>query len=102
MKTKDSLVVSSKKTTEQFEGNGFTPEGPAGTEPNIPPGYKDKDYQKAKYTKKEDIVNNEFNKTHRKIKKQPWEVESVNLSVFLDGTWIKEGEKKDGNHSSNR
>lgn len=89
---KDSLEVSSKSTTEQFEGNGFTPEGPAGTEPNIPPGYKDRDYQKARYTKKEDIKNNEFNKTHRKITKQPWELERVNLSVILDGRWERLGE----------
>ncbi len=92
---KDSLEVSSKTTTEEFEGNGFTPEGPAGTEPNIPPGYKDKDYQKARYTKKEDIKNNEFNKTHRLISKQPWELERVALSVMLDGRWERVGERAD-------
>ena len=92
---KDSLKVSSKKTTEQFEGNGFTPEGPSGTEPNIPPGYKDKDYQKAKYTKKEEIDNNVFNETKRKIAKQPWEVRKINLAVILDGKWIKKGERED-------
>ena len=92
---KDSLEVSSKVVTEKFEGNGFTPEGPAGTEPNIPPGYKDRDYQKAKYTKQENIKNNEFNKTHRKIKKQPWEYEKVNLAVVLDGRWERIGERED-------
>jgi flagellar M-ring protein FliF len=92
---KDSLEVSSKSTEEVFEGNGFTPEGPAGTEPNIPPGYKDRDYQKAKYTKKEDIKNNKFNETHRKIKKQPWELERVNLAVLLDGKWERLGIKAD-------
>ena len=92
----DSLEVSSKAVTEKFEGNGFTPEGPAGTEPNIPPGYKDRDYQKAKYTKQENIKNNEFNKTHRKIKKQPWEYAKVNLAVVLDGRWEKMGEREDG------
>ncbi|RME91291.1 MAG: flagellar M-ring protein FliF [Candidatus Hydrogenedentota bacterium] len=96
LQVKDSLEVSSKQTTEEFEGNGFTPEGPAGTEPNIPPGYKDKDYQKAKYKKTENIRNNEFNKTQRKIKKQPWEYERVALSVILDGHWERVGEKPDG------
>ena len=93
---KDSLEVSSKIVTEKFEGSGFTPEGPAGTEPNIPPGYKDRDYQKAKYTKQENIKNNEFNKTHRKIKKQPWEYQKVNLAVVLDGRWERIGEREDG------
>ena len=94
---KDSLEVSSKVTTEEFDGNGFTPEGPAGTEPNIPPGYRDRDYQKARYTKSENIKNNEFNKTHRKIKKQLWEYENINLAVVLDGKWERLGEKDDGN-----
>ncbi len=91
----DSLEVSSKTVKEKFEGNGFTPEGPAGTEPNIPPGYKDRDYQRANYTKEEDIKNNEFNKTHRKIKKQNWEYEAVNLAVVIDGRWKRLEEKKD-------
>lgn len=88
---KDSLEVSSKETTETFKGNGFTPEGPAGTEPNIPPGYKDKDYQKAEYTKKDIIKNNEFNRTHRTIKKQIWEIDRINLAVLLDGRWEQIG-----------
>lgn len=93
---KDSLEVSSKVTTETFEGNGFTPEGPVGTEPNIPPGYKDKDYQKANYQKAETIRNNKFNETHRKIEKQPWELEKVNLAVILDGKWAIIGENEAG------
>lgn len=92
----DSLEVSSKTTTEAFQGNGFTPEGPAGTEPNIPPGYKDKDYQKANYQKTETIRNNKFNETFRKIEKQPWELEKVNLAVILDGKWERLGERPDG------
>ncbi|HNF28631.1 MAG TPA: flagellar basal-body MS-ring/collar protein FliF, partial [Leptospiraceae bacterium] len=47
------LKVSSKDTVEKFTGRGFTPDGPAGTEPNLPPGYKDTDYQKAEYQKSE-------------------------------------------------
>lgn len=96
LEVKDSLEVSSKKTSEKFKGHGFTPEGPSGTEPNIPPGYKDKDYQRAEYEKNENIKNNEFNRTLRKIKKQPWEVEKINLAVVLDGKWVKTGENKEG------
>ena len=47
----DSLLISSKTLMESFDSNGFVPEGPIGTEPNIPPGYKDRDYQKANYIK---------------------------------------------------
>ncbi len=96
LQVKDSLEVSSKKTTESFKGHGFTPEGPTGTEPNIPPGYKDKDYQRAEYDKSENIQNNEFNRTLRKIKKQPWEIDQINMAVILDGKWVLTGENKEG------
>lgn len=70
---RDSLEVSSKTTTESFDGNGFTPEGPLGTEPNIPPGYKDRDYQKASYTKlgygglRNNVVNSNAGESAQKI-----------------------------------
>ncbi|MDH5719421.1 MAG: flagellar basal-body MS-ring/collar protein FliF [Spirochaetia bacterium] len=91
----DSLAVSTKEVEEKFEGNGFTPEGPAGSEPNLPPGYKDKDYQKAKYTKIERIENNKFNENVRRIKKQPWEFGGRNLAVIIDGKWERVKEKED-------
>lgn len=90
-----SLKVSSKETKERFKGRGFTPEGPAGTEPNVPPGYKDTDYQKAEYDKEENINNFEFNKKVRDIQKQPWKVDKLSLSVVIDGTWERK-EKEDG------
>ncbi len=84
-----SLKVSEKATSEIFDGKGFTPQGPAGTEPNTPPGYKDADYQKANYTKKENINNFEFNRKVSEVKKQEWKVEKINLSVVIDGVWTK-------------
>ncbi|TGK06281.1 flagellar basal body M-ring protein FliF [Leptospira fletcheri] len=90
-----SLKVSSKETSEQFNGRGFTPDGPAGTEPNLPPGYKDTDYQKAEYKKTENINNYEFNRRVSEVQKQPWKIEKVNLSVVIDGQWTKK-EKEDG------
>ena len=47
----DSLATSRKTTREEFRGNGFTPEEPTGDEANIPPGYKDRDFQKAESDK---------------------------------------------------
>ncbi|TGK00729.1 flagellar basal body M-ring protein FliF [Leptospira semungkisensis] len=90
-----SLKVSSKETSEQFNGRGFTPDGPAGTEPNLPPGYKDTDYQKAEYKKTENINNFEFNRRVSEVQKQPWKIEKINLSVVVDGQWTKK-EREDG------
>jgi flagellar M-ring protein FliF len=85
-----SLRVSDKAVAEEFNGKGFTPEGPAGTEPNIPPGYKDSDYQKANYKKSEEIRNYEFNRKVSEVKKQEWKVDKINLSVMIDGVWTRE------------
>ncbi|MCB1193548.1 MAG: flagellar M-ring protein FliF [Leptospiraceae bacterium] len=91
----NSLKISSKETEEKFDGRGFTPDGIAGTEPNIPPGYKDTDYQKAQYTKKENISNYEFNRRVSEVHRQPWKIDKINLSVVLDGRWQKK-ENKEG------
>ncbi|HNI86862.1 MAG TPA: flagellar basal-body MS-ring/collar protein FliF [Leptospiraceae bacterium] len=90
-----SLKISDKETSEKFNGRGFTPEGPAGTEPNIPPGYKDVDYQKANYEKDEKIRNYEFNRKVRDVKKQKWKIDKITLAVAIDGIWTKK-ESEDG------
>lgn len=84
-KVKDSLTVSKKNVKEKFQGHGWNPEGPAGTEGNKPAGYKASDDQYAKYSKEENIENNEFNKTNRKIQRDPYDIERISVSVVIDG-----------------
>ncbi|OHD63994.1 MAG: flagellar M-ring protein FliF [Spirochaetes bacterium RBG_13_51_14] len=84
-KTKDSLVISEKSTQEKFQGHGWNPEGPAGTEGNTPPGYKASDDQYAKYSKKEDIRNHAVNKTMRKIERDPYDISKVSVALAIDG-----------------
>ncbi len=84
-KIKDSLVISEKTTREKFQGHGWNPEGPAGTEGNTPPGYKASDDQFAKYSKKEDIKNHAVNKTNRKIDRDPYDISKVSVAIAIDG-----------------
>jgi flagellar M-ring protein FliF len=84
-KIKDSLVISEKTTQEKFQGHGWNPEGPAGTEGNVPPGYKASDDQYAKYSKNEEIKNHAVNKTMRKIERAPYEISKVSVAVAIDG-----------------
>lgn len=93
---KDSLTLSEQKTTEKFIGKGMTPDGPAGAEPNIPPGYKDTDYQKALYEKIINTRNNLVNERNTSMNKQPWSIASINMAVIVDGKWQKVGVKEDG------
>ncbi len=84
-KVKDSLTISEKSTEENFQGHGWNPEGPAGTEGNTPPGYKASDDQYAKYNKQENIKNHAVNKTIRKIDRDPYEMSGVSVAIAIDG-----------------
>ncbi|MBX7057519.1 MAG: flagellar M-ring protein FliF [Leptospirales bacterium] len=93
-----TLVVSENSRDERFRGNGFTPGGPTGTEQQLPPGYRDLDYQRSEYGNIDTIRNHEFNRIEREITRQPWEEQSRSIAVAVDGTWKRTGmrEKPDG------
>lgn len=93
-----TLVVSENSRDERFRGNGFTPGGPTGTEQQLPPGYRDLDYQRAEYGNIDTIRNHEFNRVNKEITRQPWEEQSRSIAVAVDGTWKRTGmrEKPDG------
>ena len=84
-RVQESLPISEKSTKEKFQGHGWNPEGPAGTESNKPPGYKASDDQFAKYSKNENIKNHALNKTKRKIEKDPYEISKKSVSIAIDG-----------------
>jgi flagellar M-ring protein FliF len=84
-KVKDSLVVSEKSTEEHFQGHGWNPEGPAGTEGNKPPGYKASDDQFSKYDKQENIKNHAVNKALKKIQRDPYDIATVSVAIAIDG-----------------
>ncbi len=84
-KVKDSFVISEKSTKENFQGHGWNPEGPAGTEGNKPPGYKASDDQYSKYNKEENVKNYSINKSLTKIKRDPYDVASKSVAIAIDG-----------------
>ncbi|HOO73371.1 MAG TPA: flagellar basal-body MS-ring/collar protein FliF [Spirochaetota bacterium] len=84
-KVQDSLVISEKDTSEHFQGHGWNPEGPAGTEGNKPPGYKASDDQFSQYDKKENIKNHALNKTMRKIQRDPYDITKISVAIAIDG-----------------
>ncbi len=88
-----TLIVSENKREERFKGNGFTPGGPTGTEKQLPPGYRDLDYQRSEYGNNDHITNYAFNSTERNIKRQAWEEQARSIAVAVDGVWKKVGTK---------
>ena len=77
--------ISSKNTKQKFRGHGWNPEGPAGTEPNTPPGYKASDDQYAEWDSTEVIENKAVNKTTRSIARGPYDISRVSVAIAIDG-----------------
>ena len=91
-----TLTVSENNRQERFRGNGFTPGGPTGTEQQLPPGYKDLDYQRSEYGNNDVIKNYDYNRIDKDIVRQPWEEQSRSVAVMVDGVWVRKGTKDDG------
>jgi flagellar M-ring protein FliF len=91
-----TLTVSENSRQERFRGNGFTPGGPTGTEQQLPPGYRDLDYQRSEYGNNDVIRNYDFNRIDKDIIRQPWDEQARSIAVMVDGIWIRKGPKADG------
>lgn len=91
-----TLTLSENARNERFRGNGFTPGGPTGTESQLPPGYRDLDYQRSEYGNNDVIRNYDYNRIEKDIVRQPWQARGRSIAVMLDGVWIKKGPKEDG------
>ena len=89
-----TLIISQNKRNERFRGNGFTPGGPTGTEKQLPPGYRDLDYQRSEYGNDDTITNYAFNNIERQVKRQAWEEQARSIALAVDGIWEKVGIKK--------
>ena len=89
-----TLIISQNKRNERFRGNGFTPGGPTGTEKQLPPGYRDMDYQRSEYGNDDTITNYAFNNIERSVKRQAWEEQARSIALAVDGLWEKVGIEK--------
>ena len=87
---RDSVRVSRKKLTENFEGFGFVPEGPPGQEPNLPPGYKESIEGKNIYNKDEEIDNFVNGEKITQQTNDAIEIEKKSVSLAVDGVWVKD------------
>ncbi len=91
-----TLTISENSRQERFKGNQFTPGGPTGTEQQLPPGYRDLDYQRSEYGNNDVIRNYDYNRIEKEIQRQPWEERSRSIAVMVDGVWVKKKPKEDG------
>lgn len=85
----NKVQVSSRTVTEDWKGQQFIPQGAAGAEENVPPGYKDKTDRWQTYTKTDSQDNYELSKRYEAIKKGSYQIGKISAAVALDGRWTK-------------
>ncbi|MBN1524450.1 MAG: flagellar M-ring protein FliF [Spirochaetales bacterium] len=90
--TKVVEYITQKKLIEmqEFEGTGFTPQGPPGSEGQTPPAYKDLSNLVGRYKKNLENIVNVVNKKIIKQEDRPWNIKRLSISVAVDGKWEKE------------
>lgn len=81
-----SVRLSSEKTTYEYQGTGFNPEGPAGVEGQTAPAYKDLQNMVGKATQTHSIENEALNKRQSVEDRSPG-IDRVTVSVNIDGVW---------------
>ena len=91
----NTLPLASQTVTREWQGTGFNPQGPAGTEGQNPPAYSDNSNVIGHNTESAVTVNNVINTTNVKEETAP-KIDRVTVSVNIDGTWVK---KYDKNHN---
>ena len=91
----DSVVVSSQTVTREWQGTGFNPQGPTGTEGQTPPVYSDMSNVIGRQTETGVTQNFLVNTDNISETVHPT-IDRVTVSVNVDGTWSK---KYDKNHN---
>ena len=92
---RDYLPRSSQTVTREWQGTGFNPQGPAGTEGQNPPVYSDMSNVIGRQTETGVTQNNELNQDTIHRVESP-RFERVTVSVNIDGRWETERDG-DGN-----
>lgn len=90
---RDSLTISSQTVTKVWQGTGFNPEGPAGTEGQTPPVYSDMSNVIGKSTETGVTQNNVVNTTNEKKDVSP-QIDRVTVAANIDGMWTKQLDPK--------
>ena len=92
---RDTLPISQQTVTREWQGTGFNPQGPAGTEGQNPPVYSYMSNVIGKQTETGVTQNNALNTDQIHREESP-RYNKVTVSVNIDGIWTK---KYDKNHN---
>ncbi|MBI4979013.1 MAG: flagellar M-ring protein FliF [Spirochaetes bacterium] len=90
----DKVHVSSQKKKEKWTGQRLIPQGAAGAEENVPPGYKDKTDRWNTYEQSTDTENFDLSRKYEMIKRGEYKIGKVSCAVAVDGRWEIEYDAK--------
>jgi len=82
----ESLTLAHSTSETKWEGTGYMPEGPPGTEQNMPPAYKDMSNLYGRMSQNTKTENKEINQHNIQEERSP-QIDRVTVSVNIDGTW---------------
>lgn len=92
-----NVPISEQKIEKEYKGPEYIPEGPPGTEPNTPPGYKENLGDNVINSEKQTTTNYEVSKQTVVEKKTPYQINRITCAVWIDGKWSIEVDDK-GNY----
>ncbi|NIZ19378.1 flagellar basal-body MS-ring/collar protein FliF [Entomospira culicis] len=83
----DKVKISEQVSSVTFEGEGFSPSGPAGTPSQTPPGYADLQNTTGIYNQNTSSINYIVNQSTQELDVTPGAVTRITAAISLDGTW---------------
>lgn len=82
----EGLIISAKRLSETFSGQGTPPGGTAGTGQNDVPSFPGANQQgtNSEYEKTDDIVNREVNRITRNVVESPYKIVDLSINVGVE------------------
>ncbi|MEJ5273312.1 MAG: flagellar basal-body MS-ring/collar protein FliF [Spirochaetota bacterium] len=89
-----NVTISEQTIQKEYKGPQTIPEGPPGTEPNVPPGYKELLPSSVVVNENQQTKNYEVSKEKVVSSLTPYQINRITCSVMVDGVWEIEVDNK--------
>jgi len=89
-----NVTISEQTIQKEYKGPQTIPEGPPGTEPNVPPGYKELLPSSVVVNENQQTKNYEVSTEKVVSSMTPYQINKVSCSVMVDGIWEVEVDSK--------
>ncbi len=89
-----NVTISEQTIQKEYKGPQTIPEGPPGTEPNVPPGYKELLPSSVVVNENQQTKNYEVSKEKVISSLTPYQINKISCSVMVDGIWEVEIDSK--------